>query len=1165
MQAPRYEKPAILARIPPDRHAVIEASAGTGKTYTLEHLVVDRVLRTDRSITEILVVTFTDKAAAEMRHRIRSLIEKLLALPPGQGADLDPERCWILDEEAKLKLQRALREFDSAPISTIHSFCHRILSEHAFANQRLFSERLLSKEELFDEVFQDCLRKHFAKGERAELLERWQRGGSIEGLRELLLAVLSARSRVEPVVDRELPDRLIAEFPTGKDFHAEVLAAAKEHFDAVEALLPDMTLRKFGTRLAHVQDAVEKMSKVEGWLERFDILWKEMLKSEGSGIHRTWLQSLLGSLEAMEERHPSFERLLPLLRQIEERAGSLEALVVQSFLPPLQKELHERKRREGLLDFDDILVELRDSLLGEHGPALVSLLRDKYKLALIDEFQDTDEVQWEIFRRIFFEGGGEHRLALIGDPKQAIYRFRGADVETYLEAKQEVVAAGGVLVQLDHCYRATEALIDGYNRIFEQESEAPLFSGAIRYEPAVRCGKKELRLLDASGKEAAPIHVFESAIEKPSAADLWPLAHRIAGEIRRIMDPERPLLRFGDEGKESPIAYRDIYVLYRTTKEGKIFGEVLREAGIPVAFYKADGLFQTAEAFAWLDLLEAIARPSDRSRRLRAWMSPFFCVPFESLKDAAELPHTAPQVAQLWSWKEDADARRYERLFARALDESGIVRRAILEGGERSLTNLLHISELLLERAGASSCTLDELTDWLRAAVEQREAPEGKDGNQQRLETEREAVQLMTMHASKGLEAAVVFVAGGLRSFQGSETTRVHGKDGQRTSWVGKPLPRWVREADEREEREECERLLYVALTRAKARLYLPVYTRANVSGTYGVLNRRLRHLLDNREHGFVIEDLDAFASRLAESAEGGTAAWSPPMELLGDVEVDEEAKVALREQRMGFEITSYTRMRGSRSKEEIFPEEFTQDMQAREPLPAGTLPGGAGSGIFLHEVLARVPAEAAQASLEEFIAHPEVVEIVKQEALRHGIADDVLPHAQQLVYAGLSRPIPLRQGDLLPGVRAATKLLREMEFLYPLPEASHPRLSEAPPEGGYTIERGFVKGFVDLIFSVGDTYYFADWKSDYLPSFREDLLRKYVERNYTIQARLYSLALVKMLGIRDEADYERRFGGLYYFFLRGMEQEEGRGVHFERPSWATLLSWEEDLIEGRL
>jgi exodeoxyribonuclease V beta subunit len=1166
MTAPvRYEKPSVLSQIPLDGHAVIEASAGTGKTYTLEHLIVEILLSTDTPVTEILVVTFTEKATGELRTRVRAKLAELLELRPEQsaGPDVPDERCWIIGDTERERLSKALAAFDSATISTIHAFCRGVLTEYAFANQRLFDEELADGRELFSRAFTDALREELAVGEPKELLRLWLEGGrSVEDLEDLLWKCANHAGRIEPKPD---PERLASALENCR-FTSKQLEKAKAE---VKGKHP--RVGKLDCCLDAVIEQVTAVREAKGLPAQLEAI--QGLLGDDLGYCSKYFGELPEGSEAASI-HACLQKLLAC-------APSLTASVAAAFLPAVTGRLERRKREGGQFDFQDMLSLLHESLEGPHGPALVEELRSRYRFALIDEFQDTDPIQWKIFRKLFFQSEGRCRLYLIGDPKQAIYAFRGADVQTYVAAKEELLGSGGKRVVLDCNYRSTPRLIEAYNEILDQKAEHPFFTGQeIRYDDPVKAGNPRLAAVGPDGQPAAAIQVLEVPSEdgRKGKDQLLPvLTQKIASEVRALLGPDAPLRFDADKGQgPQPIRPRDIYILARGRDDGLRAGEALRDAGIPYAFYKQEGLFQTEEAEHIQDLLDALASPDDPSKRLLAWMTPFFGLRLEDLAGAAEIGEH-PLLERLQAWKKLADDRRYARLFTTVLDESGLVRRQILvEAGERALTNYQHIFELLLQELGSARRPITEIAAGLRALREGRRQPQGENGNMQRLESERDAVQILTMHVSKGLEAPVVFLLGGLNSANGSQERVFHDDRGERILWLGK-APKDVAEKADKEEAQEDERLLYVALTRAKARLYLPYFVDVReggreplgLTGCYRKVNDRLAAIEaagGNRELFAWTTESESEPAAISISGLEALGKLEPDARLFApDTATPEFERMRLRHP--GYFVTSYTRMSESSGDDER--DDYTADERPVVAPAEGELPGGAGTGTYLHELLAAIPPASAAASPdpESFAARPEIAELFRSFGRRHGIEARYTPHAQRLVHAALT--VPLQLGTkTIPGIASAKQLLREMEFLYPVPEASHPLLSKPSPHdrGPFEVKRGFVKGFVDVLFEHEGLAYFGDWKSDSLPAFDAETIDAHVERHYRIQASLYTLALVKMLRIADEADYEARFGGLLYLFLRGLRPggQPNEGVHFERPSWKQVVTWERELLERK-
>lgn len=1107
----RAAKPALLDELGRG-HAVIEASAGTGKTFTLEHLVVELILERGARIDEILVVTFTERATAELIGRVREKLESLL----GDFTDApDGVPAWRIDDAARARLKQALLAFDTASISTIHAFCQRVLTEQAFAGRRLFEQKQVDDRSAFGRAFKDVLRRELAVDERPrETLEAWLRAGkSIDDLEQLLYECQAARAPITPPYDRAAIDAALDRFPA--------LAPAE-----LAGLGLDRTGNDRLAELARLVADWREQRDTPGLLAAFD----------AAETDRQLFKKLREKLAA--PGRPRAVEVAAAVAALDARLVSLPNAVAHQFLPRVAARLAERKRDEGLFDFQDMLGLVEQSLNGPDGERLCALLRERWRFALIDEFQDTDEVQWRIFERLFFQAP-DRPLYLIGDPKQAIYGFRGADVQTYLAARAQVQSGGGRSVSLDHNFRTTAPLIEAYNAILSQSADPPFFSGEIDYRRPVACGNPSLAATDGDGREVEPVVLFglepENGEPLRAAEIRRRLGARIAVEIRTILDGALQL-----DGKR--IEPKDIFLLTRTGQEGHELGRALRAAGIPHAYYKQDGLFQTDEARQIRDLLAAVDEPHSQPRRFAAWATPFFGVPLAALPRCEELPASHPLVERLFAWKAIAETRDYERLFGAILDESGLLRRAAFAGdgdetlSERALTNHQHIFELLLEGIARARPTLRELNARLRAYIERAALPDGVDANVQRIESERSAVQIMTLHKSKGLEAKVVFLYGGFTSIAGWTRPRLYHDGGRRLAWLGKPRDEAIRRRVEDEARQENERLLYVGLTRAKARLYLPCFAEgayAALNGGYKLLNDRLLRLLGHPK--LVHERLGPPPAATTASA-AASGEWHPPDALLAGGS-DEKRFESLRQAAAGFQITSYTRMKREQPRAAIW-DARDRDDEARAPVADGGLPGGASTGRFLHEVLERIDLTSLRESaIDPWRARADVCDCFDAALAHHDLDERHRPEAERLVWTALTTPVKLGPLALAGGLGRVQTPLREMEFLHPAPG-------------------GFVRGFIDLLFQEGGRAWLVDWKSDALPGYGAGTVGERVESHYALQARVYALAVAKMLSIRSARDYQARFGGVGFCFLRGLSAS-GEGMCFVKPTWNELRALE--------
>ncbi len=1168
-QVLRYPRLPALADLG-TRHAVVEASAGTGKTYLLEHLVVDLLLRHGAKIEEILVVTFTERATSELCLRLRAKLTAMLHLRPDhpevQAAAQHPDRdCWLIDDDARERLRAALLAFDRATISTIHGFCRGILADHAFLNSRLFDEQAVDEAGSFHGAFVEALRQDFAVDPSLRpYLSAWLQNGNTANLEATLLACARELARVFP------PD-LSALRPAFDEAALQAaLAQWPRDLACDEALKP--RLKSAGIKVQTAGAVIDRLNELARLIDQHGedvVTFLVELPRLEAGWKKNRFEYLIENL-SKSTSDPILGRLHAAVMAIEQARVPLLAALAPKFLPVIQARLLERKRVAGLYDFQDMLNLVAQRLADDSDSSrlLLSTLRRRYRHALIDEFQDTDDVQWFIFRRIFFESHDRHVLTVIGDPKQAIYRFRGADVHTYLRARREILDPGGTQVRLGRNFRSTPAVVEGCNAIFSEPTFFRAGTG-IDYQQPVTCGCPGRDLRDLHDRSAPGVVVLDIGPEGKAGQIRSALRRQMVDEIRRMLSPEGALfVRDGEHRRQ--VHAGNVFVLAFTNHECREVGESLSQAGIPHAFFRQERLFATPEAADILDLLRALTEPLDPRLRARALLTRFFALDLPDLPLVNQPDLSSPALACLFAWQRLAERGDFEALFADIVARSGVACREVcLAASERGLTNILHVFEVLQEQAAATHADLRELVEMLGGFINGTRLPPGQDRDLQRLESDARAVQIMTVHASKGLEADVVFLYGGVERGPKHPPYVFHDQHGRRVLNLGR-LSAQEETLLSQENEDEERRLLYVALTRARARLYLPRYPddKTGIAASLGSVVDRV--LANPSTRGLYQRVAVACPGepplRLPALEPAALAAWQPPSPPT-PIPAEEFRQIA--RERAGFFITSYTgvkRHQGGFVVSEGPAETGSApiDQQTTQPTQPGELARGRLSGIFLHAILEELPLDlAATMDAEAWLLHPTISSLLDRLARQHERDARQLAHAARMVHAALFAP--LRLGSLvIPGLGRQRPFLRETEFLYPIPEKSHPLLGLAQDHRPWTIERGLIKGFIDAVFEHEGRVYLCDWKGDWLPSWAPSHLDLHCRNNYDVQARLYTLALLRMANVRNRTTFDQRFGGVLYCFLRGLRADApDAGIMFRRPEWETVLAWQDEMLGG--
>ncbi len=1163
---------------PFDGRSLIEASAGTGKTWTLTALYARLLLERQLSVGQILVVTYTTAATAELRERIRARLADLLAVYEGKPSEddfLNRLHARYPDEASRRRLLLAVHGFDEAAIFTIHGFCQRALQDAAFeAGGDFDSELTADDREIIDALLADAWRSELADADPA-----WAR--------------FLAKSRITPVWLRQrLRSHLGKPYLRVEPQDLPVptdLRSVEAAWQRAAALWQEAGKAWVAELVAHggLNQSTHKGIKFTPWQVELDAYFADpaVMFDLPEGAAKFGVRALSKACKkgfdapvcelahALDELADQVADALP--------AGKQRLIALQvALLERLNRELPERKAAQRLLAFDDLLNRLDLALQGPVGEDLAASLRATYPLALIDEFQDTDPIQYAIFNRIYAKSS-EASLCFVGDPKQAIYAFRGADLATYMTAKQQ---ADREPFNLPTNYRSTPELIAALNQLFKHPQ--PFAQRDLQYPPVGAAEKPRAKLRLVEEGEAAPLSLVwlgDDPLGKGEASQLAAsdTARRIALQLAGAGEGRAG---FDKDGAFTALKGGDIAVLVANHRQAGMIADELSARGVPSVRRGRDSVWRSEEATELAAVLAAYAEPG-REGLLRYALATRLLG-----RSAADLARCQDDQQQ-WDAEREAAERYHQlwqqqgfmRVFRAWLDEQAVAERLLARvDGERRLTNLLHLGELLqaesLLRPG-----LEPLLAWFNA---QRGSEGAGEEALLRLESDAERVQIVTIHTSKGLEYPLVFCPflwDGKLLGKNRDSARCHDADGRPLLDLGSDALQDNLERAREEVFAEQLRLAYVALTRVRDRLWLhwgPVnLCKPKKDGSLadeGLHSSALAWLLHGRglpgeqpltELGNHLADLNGASLRLAverlvEEGKGSIACL--PLETR-EANAQGPGRAAPPGSLSQLNRTLYSAWRiGSFSGLAAGMHMEAPDRDALAIPDAGepgsgffAFPRGARAGTCLHAIL------------EDWArGKGDLPELVEPALQAYGLPlewkDIATTHLQGVLETDLDGA-----GLTLARLQSARRL-PELGFTFPVQELDVTRLRTLLTDPDYGLAaplreaasrlefdslKGFLKGFIDLTFEHDGRWYIADYKSNWLgpdASYYggERLLQALAGEHYYLQYLIYLVALRRFLRQRLADFRDDQLGGAFYLFLRGMPDA---GVYFARPRDALL------------
>ncbi len=1167
-----------LFEVPLRGVSLIEASAGTGKTYAIVALYLRLLLEERRDVSEILAVTFTEAATQELRGRLHQALLAAQAALEGDAGGQDVFMAELMTRlpdkpEALERVRDAIIRLDEAAVYTIHGFCHRVLRDHAFeCGVDLHSS--LGKDEvaLQHTLIEDFWRRRIQYAPVEEfswiypcwnhpeaLLNEVKKLARFPGLRLLGVPTASELATTAAQV-QGLHTQLCADWVVHrpellevlendpylarnvKTYRADKLEAATSALDELfavpisTAILPaDIGLFTTERLQNSVKPAAAKKGNGPPEHPFFDLCGNYVQASEA------WLQG--------------------------RRAGLLAEAMVW-----FQEEGERRRLQAQEWNFDDLLAEVQRAVTGPAGSHIGTQLRSRFPVALIDEFQDTDPLQWDIFHALWV-GPAETGLFLVGDPKQAIYGFRGADVFTYFRART-MVGSQAASFSMATNWRASSALVGGLNRLFGEVPNPFLYVDSIQYHPVEAAGQTDERPLRLVGKQPAPLQFWllergekQKIIPKNMARES--LAAACAAEIAR-------LLTLAAQGEaligEDALQPADMAVLVRTNDEAALLCRHLMATGVASVYSSRSSVYESDEAADLHWLLAALAEPGDARRIAAALGTALMGIDGQQLLAFHEDPAVRVRWVQCFQrhhrhWCE----RGFIPMLYRLLWEQGIPGRLLGHAdGERRLTNLLHLAELL-QQADKDQAGPETLLRWYQQA---RANPNGEQDEQQlRLESDARRVQVLTVHRSKGLQYPIVFLPflWDGRDEEKGDTVLFHDADGVHSADLGSDQRSEHIKRMGREARAEAVRLCYVALTRAAHLCYIGW---GKINGAeHSALATLLHPAESDANEGSAIGQLDddGIRAQINRCLESGAQIGPLPEACVlaadtGMVDRSPRARHFSGPVAPGWRVVSYSSLASAQEPgEDVL--DYEREAVAEPPgtgveqvVGSHALPKGAHAGNLLHGLLERLDFPNAHGSV--------LREAILSELHREGFDPACAGAVETLITNLLDTPLDpagtLRLGDI-----EASQKCAELSFWFPVLGLKATDLNavlqryRAPGSHHYHFHEimGMMKGYIDLVFEYQGRYYLADYKSNHLGDTPEAydavaLTEAMAAHHYELQYLIYAVALHRHLATRiADYDYNSHFGGVYYLFLRGMEPALGAagGVYFDRPERAFI------------
>ena len=1081
---------------------LIEASAGTGKTYSVGILVLRLLIEKSFSVKEILMVTFTDAAVEELKARIRVFIYQAWQYSKDQNFKIEEAGIKeIIDERNDLKevsilLNESILLIDEISIFTIHGFCTRTLKEFAFETNQNFDLKMMADQSEIHNAALNTVWRNNITTLPVEILNALLNADFSQlQLQKVVKTLLDGRVILDELIQDTSFKNILSTLTSVENAKNEADSDLKSYIlDNETSILNTINTLNKGGRVYKLFNSTIQLA-----IDDLYLFSKEVLNSNQKD---RFDESLLEGIETYFNEVNNYHQFIKTLSSTYYYHSALDII----------QEISAIKSRRNVQSFNDLIENLHLAVTSANNERLVYGLQQKYKAVFIDEFQDTDKLQYEIFSTLFEQS--DSVIFYIGDPKQSIYAFRKADLDTYKLARSKANC-----FTMNTNFRSNQWLLSEFNTFFSVPN--PFNDEEINYQE-VSCGKPKIGYLaNEKGEQVAAFDFFDYQNKND-------LNKFLVDQILKMLTNPFQII---EKGASRYVKASDIGILVRGNNEGRAIKLALGQKGIPAVVVDDSKIFQSDEVNYIIYILQAINDISANNIN-KALGTPLFLDYFE---DIAKINHDA-EIVQFELIKNIFVTKGVYAALHYLLDIYNL-RNVLLQAnhkrGNRVITNVLHIVELLHKEQSRLKLSLEEMIEWLSRA---RNGGVSADSNfEQRLESDENSVNIVTVHKSKGLAYNIVFVPYLDKSNEVNKDRILEFKNDNNYAFVLDNSDEKAKELYLKQADEEAKRLIYVALTRAV--YYCAIYGKEKSKSPIAPFIQNWKN-----QKTLIKIDKDYESSSLKYVD-------------LKEKPVKKSALIPARKEiTKKWSVLSYSSI--ATHSERYIPVNIEEaNKNELDNFVFNKMPRGANFGNFIHHILENI-------NFSDATHWDKKIQYAGQKYLSWSSGIVATQETELKLYLKFFEQICNTEIQTPSGVFQLSQIvnkLSEMQFYFDYKKINLSSLKTVLTQH-FELEQkldihleGIMNGFIDLVFEHEGKYYILDWKTNYLGNNleaynQENLLNAMTINNYHLQYMVYTVALVRYLRTKLlDFNYDQHFGGVLYLFVRGVRTEQSTGVYFNR------------------